>query len=272
MSSMTQSKQYNGVKETLFAIPDLQETMVNQKPIGASVTGSSHRTWVYVFAGAFIGLLAITAVTLWLSFQTNPVKVRDTSRISLPAEPAQVALLTGGDKTPATQSKLNTENSMSKDWLVKNFAIRTGVLDENGKCLKATVCSETADPDQDGLINLYEYNYGTDPNDPDTDKDGLTDTIELFVYYSNPKLKDSDSDLLTDFEELKACGDPIKSDELLSESRKAQFISDMALFPARQPTLGMFKKAGATDQDIKNGYLKIGCEPTASVNEPSLGQ
>src|SRR5579884_3952475 len=31
------------------------------------------------------------------------------------------------------------------------------------------------DPDRDGLTNLEEYNAGTDPNNPDTDGDGLND-------------------------------------------------------------------------------------------------
>jgi hypothetical protein len=32
-----------------------------------------------------------------------------------------------------------------------------------------------ADPDDDGLTNLEEYQSGTDPHNPDTDGDGLPD-------------------------------------------------------------------------------------------------
>lgn len=32
-----------------------------------------------------------------------------------------------------------------------------------------------SDPDEDNLSNLKEYNYNSNPLDPDTDKDGLLD-------------------------------------------------------------------------------------------------
>ncbi|HVR09681.1 MAG TPA: Ig-like domain-containing protein, partial [Thermoanaerobaculia bacterium] len=35
------------------------------------------------------------------------------------------------------------------------------------------------DPDHDGLTNLEEFQYGTDPNNPDTDGDGLSDGDEV---------------------------------------------------------------------------------------------
>jgi hypothetical protein len=43
-----------------------------------------------------------------------------------------------------------------------------------------------ADPDQDGLTNLEEYQHGTDPTNPDTDGDGLSDGDEVHVYGSDP--------------------------------------------------------------------------------------
>lgn len=58
------------------------------------------------------------------------------------------------------------------------------------------------DDDGDGLINADESNiYGTDPNNPDTDGDGLSDGIEAF---SNTDALDTDTDddTLTDGEEI----------------------------------------------------------------------
>ena len=34
-------------------------------------------------------------------------------------------------------------------------------------------------PDEDGLTNIDECEYGTDPNNPDTDGDGMTDGWEV---------------------------------------------------------------------------------------------
>src|SRR5713101_2814930 len=54
------------------------------------------------------------------------------------------------------------------------------------------------DPDQDGLTNLEEYQHGTDPNNPDTDGDGLSDGDEVHKYHTDPLNPDTDGDGLTD--------------------------------------------------------------------------
>src|SRR5262249_54583975 len=48
------------------------------------------------------------------------------------------------------------------------------------------------DPDHDGLTNLQEFQNGTDPNNPDTDGDGLTDGQEVLVYNTSPVLFSTD--------------------------------------------------------------------------------
>ena len=50
------------------------------------------------------------------------------------------------------------------------------------------------DKDEDGLTNTEELGYGTDPNDADTDNDGLNDGLELNVYSTDPFDQDSDND------------------------------------------------------------------------------
>jgi RHS repeat-associated protein len=54
------------------------------------------------------------------------------------------------------------------------------------------------DSDSDGLADYVEGLLGTDPNDPDSDDDGLNDGDEVNTYKTNPLDPDSDGDSLTD--------------------------------------------------------------------------
>ena len=71
-----------------------------------------------------------------------------------------------------------------------------------------------ADTDADGLNDNYEVNTsGTSPRNADTDKDGLTDGEEVSDYGTNPNAADSDSDELTDFDEINLHGtNPLSGD------------------------------------------------------------
>ena len=73
--------------------------------------------------------------------------------------------------------------------------------------------SDADDDDKDGLTNGEERRYGTDPENPDTDGDGLLDGEEVKRYRTNPLRPDTDGDGLTDGEEvLKYKTDPLKFD------------------------------------------------------------
>jgi outer membrane protein OmpA-like peptidoglycan-associated protein len=69
------------------------------------------------------------------------------------------------------------------------------------------------DPDRDGLTNDEEKQLGTDPNNPDTDGDGLNDGDEVHLYHTDPLKYDTDGDGLSDGDEvLKYHTDPLKYD------------------------------------------------------------
>ncbi len=57
-------------------------------------------------------------------------------------------------------------------------AVPTGTSDENDPC-DPDSSGPDCDPDDDGVTNADEATAGTDPNNPDTDGDGLTDGEEL---------------------------------------------------------------------------------------------
>ena len=68
--------------------------------------------------------------------------------------------------------------------------------------LNATIDDSDLDPDEDGLTNIYEYNFHTKPQVNDTDGDLLLDGEEVFVYFTMPIFSDTDMDDLGDGEEV----------------------------------------------------------------------
>ncbi len=70
----------------------------------------------------------------------------------------------------------------------------------------------SVDTDMDMLPDFFEVRYGLDPNQPDSDGDGITDGYELIRLGTDPGLLDSDFDGIHDGMELSMGLDPLMAD------------------------------------------------------------
>ena len=78
--------------------------------------------------------------------------------------------------------------------------------------------SGSSDNDKDGLTKREEKELGTDPDNPDSDEDGLKDGAEVKKYFTNPLNPDTDGDGLNDGDEVNKYGtSPVKADTDLDD-------------------------------------------------------
>lgn len=73
------------------------------------------------------------------------------------------------------------------------------------------------DSDTDGLVNIDEFDYGTDPNEPDSDNDELLDGAEVHTYSTSPINRDSDADRMTDGWEVENLLDPLDNSDAITD-------------------------------------------------------
>ena len=79
---------------------------------------------------------------------------------------------------------------------------------DNDGLIEDGACAFALDCDMDGMSDKLENRTKTDPTNPDTDGDGLTDCQEQCRYHTNPLVQDTDGDGFTDFQEVKAGSSP----------------------------------------------------------------
>lgn len=110
---------------------------------------------------------------------------------------------------------------IGEKWILNDFGLSIGynkltiiAKTKNGKIISKTISFmndninninqinvDLLDNDSDGLSNYYELLLGTDPNEADTDGDGLTDYEEFILVGTDPTLRDTDHNEIEDGQE-----------------------------------------------------------------------
>ncbi len=124
-----------------------------------------------------------------------------------------VVLLQGLLPENRAESFVFVQNDVDQDGLLDTWEQQ--IIDHNETDAISTIFEVLPDDDydSDGLSNLEEFQFGTDPCNPDTDGDGFQDGIEKNSFGTNPLLADSDGDGLSDFDEIVLHRtDPLRAD------------------------------------------------------------
>ena len=166
------------------------------------------------------------------------------------------------NETPSQKARKNSDTIIPAVWLTQKFG---SSYVSSGVCQNIATCGDGADSDNDGLTNLQEYNYGTDPINNDADGDGIADGDEVNIYYTDPTKKDSDGDGYDDNLELTTCYDPIiQANAKMSIIRLGEITKNVQLNPLHKPTITILGRAGATSTDLQNGFIQNTCTPQNS--------
>lgn len=124
-------------------------------------------------------------------------------------------------KMPTTEKTVNTEKvvDINKTDNEIDENIKNETLESDVETRIILPMAEGAiDTDRDGLSDEFELSIGTDPFNPDTDGDGLTDGDEVLIWKTDPLNRDTDADGYLDGEEVMNSYNPLGPGRLFDQS------------------------------------------------------
>ncbi len=177
--------------------------------LAAALTTSGRRRWVYALTAISVSIIMVASPLL----QVDGV-LRFQTRLAEAAESTQTiteALGLPPDSADPTQYAEQSRIAHNTQYPISNTSspnLQSAVQDPQSMCGSGTPGEDT---DSDGLEDVTEYCLGTDPFSTDSDKDLITDTLEIEGFdwggkhwTSNPTDSDSNEDGLADFSEWPA--------------------------------------------------------------------
>ncbi len=191
----------------------------------------NRRLWFIGGAGAVILIVVIIGI-VWLRGRSIGGEVKTGTPSPTPLVDTSTPTVAN---TSERQQKIEAEvqriknyppeSSRTVDPLKPTFVTSTQLrVRPSGKSAPATnttpppntTASEgSSDSDHDGLTDDEEAKLGTDPHNPDTDGDGLSDGDEVLKYGTNPLKADTDGDGYPDGAEVQKGYNPLGSGKCL---------------------------------------------------------
>jgi hypothetical protein len=158
---------------------------------------------------------------------------------------------------------VNATVTTPADWQKRYFSTE--------ECVDNNVCGDAADPDRDGLTNLEEYNTKTDPNNADSDADGLADGDEVHVFGGSPltqRTNSSEDYIDADFAKG---GYDITTNVKYSDTQLAEIKTKIKDRGLHQPTIKTLGADSLKQYDFTDPTGGVD-DTDSSVLDPSIDQ
>lgn len=138
-------------------------------------------------------------ITVNVALARGIVAASDVATVMVNSDPYTVQLVRGrAREIVAVKGNADYMVSASMGALTSGEPVLVSLTTRNGG---ANLILD-GDSDNDGLVDSLEGRYRSNPNDPDTDGDGIEDGEEVNTYRTYPNLEDSDRDGLNDWDEI----------------------------------------------------------------------
>lgn len=150
----------NGISTKAIKSPVIGGSDVTSETSGTSIF--ANKKLLLIISASFVFLIAV-GILVWFIF------LRQKPEQNVQPTPPPVT-----NEEPPSVPGVTT----SPEWLLQYFDSET--------CTELVKCGDDSDPDRDGLTNRSEFDASTDPNNPDSDKDGIADGDEVNIFGSDP--------------------------------------------------------------------------------------
>lgn len=170
---------------------------------------------IYLVVGLGVLILGIGAYFLVAKLGSNSY------------QPENLLVTQGTDQTLKPQPAAQSSSTLPQVWRDKYFP----------RCSDSAICGDAADPDHDGMINSQEYKLGTDPNNPDSDQDGLSDGDEVNIFGTDPLNNHTAKDSKYSDADFIKGGFDIATNKKLSAEQISALSDKMKQFGLHQPSI-----------------------------------